>query len=75
MTKELIIDILIAICIAGVTLAGILYFLSYDSYDKDVDRRLKESERKTKKGSEICLDTQRISSRLNLLAVTSWRSK
>ena len=50
MTKELIIDILIAICIAGVTLAGILYFLSYDSYDKDVDRRLKESERKNEKG-------------------------
>ena len=49
MTKELIIDILIAICIAGVTLAGILYFLSYDSYDKDVDRRLKESERKKRK--------------------------
>ncbi len=50
MTKELIIDIHIAICIAGVTLAGILYFLSYDSYDKDVDRRLKESERKNEKG-------------------------
>lgn len=46
MTKELIIDILISICIAGFSLAGILYFLSYHSYDKDVERRLKESERK-----------------------------
>lgn len=46
MTKELIIEILIAICMAGVILAGILYFLSYHSYDKDVERRLKESERK-----------------------------
>lgn len=46
MMKELILNILMAICVSGMILAGILYFLSYHSYEKDVDRRLKESERK-----------------------------
>ena len=29
--------------------AGILYFLSFDSYMKDIDRRVEESERKSLK--------------------------
>ena len=29
--------------------AGILYFLSFDSYIKDIDRRVEESERKSLK--------------------------
>ncbi|MGL4338741.1 MAG: hypothetical protein ACRCST_17775 [Turicibacter sp.] len=44
----MIVKIILVLCIIGVIGAGILYFLSYNSYTKDVDRRIEEAEKKDK---------------------------
>ncbi len=46
MEKQLIVQILVWICGVGVIVAGILYFVSFDSFMKDVERRLDEVKKK-----------------------------
>ena len=49
MDKTTIIQLVVCLGGIGSMVAGILYFLSVDSYIKDIDRRVEESERKSLK--------------------------
>ena len=49
MDKTTIIQLVVYLGGIGSMVAGILYFLSFDSYMKDIDRRVEESERKSLK--------------------------
>ena len=49
MDKTTIIQLVVCLWGIGSMVAGILYFLSFDSYMKDIDRRVEESERKSLK--------------------------
>ena len=49
MDKSTIIQLVVCLGGIGSIVAGILYFLSFDSYMKDIDRRVEESERKSLK--------------------------
>ena len=49
MDKTTIIQLVVCLGRIGSMVAGILYFLSFDSYMKDIDRRVEESERKSLK--------------------------
>ena len=49
MDKTTIIQLVVCVGGIGSIVAGILYFLSFDSYMKDIDRRVEESERKSLK--------------------------
>ena len=49
MDKTTIIQLVVCLGGIGSMVAGILYFLSFDSYMKDIDRRVEESERKSLK--------------------------
>lgn len=49
MDKSTIIQLVVCLGAIGSVVAGILYFLSFDSYMKDIDRRVEESERKSLK--------------------------
>ena len=49
MDKTTIIQLVVCLGGIGSMVAGILYFLSFDSYIKDIDRRVEESERKSLK--------------------------
>lgn len=49
MDKTTIIQLVVCLGGIGSIVAGILYFLSFDSYMKDIDRRVEESERKSLK--------------------------
>ena len=46
MDKTTIIQLVVCLCWIGSMVAGILYFLSFDSYMKDIDISVEESERK-----------------------------
>lgn len=48
MSKELVVNITLVIGGIGVIVSGILYFFSYDSFFRDVERRLKNIEKKNK---------------------------
>ena len=47
MDKSTIIQLVVCLGGIGSIVAGILYFLSFDSYMKDTDRRVEESEEKS----------------------------
>ena len=49
MDKTTIIQLVVCLGWIGSMVAGILYFLSFDSYMKDIDRRVEKSERKSLK--------------------------
>ena len=49
MDKSTIIQLVVCLGGIGSIVAGILYFLSFDSYMKDTDRRVEESEEKSLK--------------------------
>ena len=49
MDKTTIIQLVVCLGGIGSIVAGILYFLSFDSYMKDIDRRVEESEEKSLK--------------------------
>ena len=49
MDKTTIIQLVVCLGGIGSMVAGILYFLSFDSYMKDIDRRVEESEEKSLK--------------------------
>ena len=49
MDKSTIIQLVLCLGGIGSIVAGILYFLSFDSYMKDTDRRVEESEEKSLK--------------------------
>ena len=49
MDKSTIIQLVVCLGGIGSLVAGILYFLSFDSYMKDTDRRVEESEEKSLK--------------------------
>lgn len=49
MNKSTIIQLVVCLGGIGSVVAGILYFFSFDSYMKDIDRRIKESERNSLK--------------------------
>ena len=49
MDKSTIIQLVVCLGGIGSIVAGILYFLSFDSYMKDIDRRVEESEEKSLK--------------------------
>ena len=49
MDKTTIIQLVVCLGGIGSIVAGILYFLSFDSYMKDTDRRVEESEEKSLK--------------------------
>lgn len=49
MDKTTIIQLVVCLGGIGSMVAGILYFLSFDSYMKDTDRRVEESEEKSLK--------------------------
>lgn len=49
MDKATIVKLVVCLGGIGSVVAGILYFLSFDFYMKDVDRRIKESEQKSSK--------------------------
>ena len=49
MDKTTIIQLVVCLGGIGSMVAGILSFLSFDSYMKDIDRRVEESERKSLK--------------------------
>ena len=49
MDKSTIVQLVVCLGGIGSVVAGILYFLSFDSYMKDIDRRVEESERKSLK--------------------------
>ena len=49
MDKTTIIQLVVCLGGIGSMVAGILYFISFDSYMKDTDRRVEESEEKSLK--------------------------
>ena len=49
MDKSTIVQLVVCLGGIGSVVAGLLYFVSFDSFIKDVDRRIKESEQKPSK--------------------------